>query len=56
MVVKAVEDTPQIQPLIEKEGKSTTQPADGGLDNGPIQETRMIRKYSALELLGLGKT
>lgn len=28
---------------------------DGGLDNGPVQETRKISKYSTLELLELGK-
>lgn len=40
--------------MLEERGK--IQRAGGGLCNGPVQETKVIRKHSALELLELGKS
>lgn len=38
------------------EERSKIQLAGGSLCNGPVQETKVIRKHSALELLELGKS
>lgn len=41
-MVNTIEDSLQVQPSVEKEGKSKTQCADGDIDHGLVQETGVI--------------
>lgn len=45
----------QVQTLVEKERHIYNQKGNRSLTIGPLQEPKVIRKYSALELQELGK-
>lgn len=42
--VKAIKDSPKVQPLVEQKGKSLIQHADEGINHGPMNTTSVIRK------------
>lgn len=56
-MVKAIKDTLQDQPSIEKEERFPIHHVDGGIHHGPAQETGGMRKHlMSPELLRLGET
>lgn len=54
-MVKVIKDIPRVQPPVEKEEKSAIQHAERDINHGPVEETSVIRQYSAFKLPELGK-
>lgn len=54
--LEEIQDTPQVQPLIQKKGKPMITITDMAFKTDSPQETTELIKYSVLKLFELGKT